>query len=232
MLKKSKQTLWSIKNIRMRKIVLVLALMSTIPVFGQNHFIGLKGGINWSNINISSKLKGQNRTGFTNGLTYEYQPKKKFHIELDLIYAQKGFKMSNTRTDENGNDLGEYLNEFNYDYLSFPIKGGLSIGNNNVVFLNLGVVPSLLINAKQISPSLDYTQTKAYTYTRDMTDFSSKFDFGGLIEIEGRYKFKERFLLFTSFSYQHSFTTINKDSKDKHYSMTLLIGLKYALKKE
>ena len=219
----------------MRKIITLLIVLFTVPVFGQNHFIGLKGGINRTNV-ISDNFLGDNdyRNGFIGGLTYEYEFKNKFHIGLDLVYAQKGFKNDIIFTDEIGNPIGEKAtSDFNYDYLSLPIKGGFSIGNSFAGFLNIGVVPSLLINAETKIPTFENIDGEIF----DVTDKVTEFDFGGLIEIGGSYKFKERFLLFTSFAYQQSFMTItNKNyfsnGKAKHYGMTLSIGLKYALKIE
>ena len=218
----------------MRKIITVLILILTIPVFGQNHFIGLKGGINWTNVISDNFLSDNNyRNGFTSGLTYEYQFKQRFHFGFDLVYSKKGFKNDIVFTDETGNPIGEKAtSDFNYDYLSLPIKGGFSIGNNFAGFLNIGVIPSLLINAETIIPTFDNIDGETF----DVTDLVTKFDLGGLIEIGGSYKLKERFLLFTSFIYQQSFTTItNSDyfsnGKAKHYGMTLSIGIKYALKK-
>ena len=216
----------------MRKIITLLIVLFTVPVFGQNHFIGLKGGINWTNV-ISDNFLSDNdyRNGFIGGLTYEYEFKKKFHLGLDLVYAQKGFKNDVIFTDETGNPIGEKAtSNFNYDYLSLPIKGGFSLGNNFAGFLNLGIVPSLLINAETIIPTFENIDGETFDVTKNVT----KFDFGGLIEIGGSYEFKERFLLFTSFAYQQSFTTITNEDyfpngKAKHYGMTLLLGLKYAL---
>ena len=70
-----------------------------------------------------------------------------------------------------------------------------------------------------------------------MTDRVTKFDFGGLIEIGGNFKFNDRLFLLTSLTYQHSFTTLTNpdyfaDDKITLYGVTLSIGLKYALAKE
>ena len=165
-------------------------------------------------------------------MTYEYQLKKHFTIGVDLLYSQKGFTNDIIFTDENGNPIGEKgRSDFNYDYLSFPLKGGFIIGNRISGFVNLGIVPSFLIDAKTIVPTFDGNETF------DVTDIVTKFDFGGLIEIGGNCKFNHRLFLFTSFTYQHSFTTLTNsdyfaDDKIKLYGMTLSIGLKYALKKE
>lgn len=219
----------------MKKLATVLIILFTIPVFGQNHLIGMKGGISWTNV-ISDNYFSDNdyRNGFAGGLTYEYEFNKKYHIGADLLYAQKGFANDILFVDENGNPLGEKsTSDFNYNYLSLPIKGGFSIGNNLVGFLNIGVVPSLLIKAETITPTFENIDGETF----DVTDKVTEFDFGAMAEIGASYKLKEQFLLFTSFAYQHSFTSIANenyfaDGKVNHHGMTWSIGLKYALKKE
>lgn len=207
-----------------------LILISTIPVLGQNHIIGVKGGINLTNIYSNKNISNSHyRTGFNGGLTYEYILNNRFGLGVDLLYSQKGF----TNNVFPAGIKATYI--FNYDYLSFPIKGGFFIGDNISGFVNLGLVPSILIDAKEINPAVEgFVDEKT---TIDVTDKVTKFDFGGLIEIGGSYKFGNHFFIFTLFAYQQSFTTItNADYlsqfKIKHYSMTVSIGLKYILKKE
>ena len=103
----------------------------------------MQGGINWTNV-ISDNFLSDNdyRNGFIGGLTYEYEFKRNFHIGLDLVYTQKGFKHDIIFTDETGNQIGDKTtSDFNYDYLSLPIKGGFSLGNNFAGFLNLRPSP-------------------------------------------------------------------------------------------
>ena len=220
----------------MRKILTALILISTVPVFGQNHLVGLKGGINWTNVNSSNFISNNDyRAGFNGGLTYEYRLNSHFNLEIDFFYFQKGFTNDIIFTDEFGNPTGEKATTvFNYDYLSVPIKGGFLIGNKISGFANIGIVSSILINAETVEPKIEGVVDEK---TTNVTDLVTKFDFGGLIEIGGQYKFGERFLIFTSFIYQYSFTTISNDnyfknSKIRHYGMSLSAGLKYVLKKE
>jgi hypothetical protein len=220
----------------MKKIFIALFLISSIPLFGQNHVIGLKGGINLTNVNSSIfKDNNDNRTGFNCGLTYEYRLKNNIYIGIDLLYFQKGFTDDMIFTDDTGNPTGEKATFiYNYDYLSVPIKGGFLIGDKISGFVNLGVVPSILINAKTVEPAIEGITNEN---TIDLTDQVTKFDFGGLIEIGGSYQFKERFEIFSSFAYLQSFTTITNSDyfsghKIKHYGMTMSIGLKYILNKE
>ncbi len=191
----------------MKSTIIILLLISPISVYGQNHFIGLKGGINWTNINSTDFLSNNdNRTGFNGGVTYELRLKKNFNFGVDLLYTQKGFTNDIIFTNETGNPTGEKATiVFNYDYLTIPVKGGFLIGKRISGFVNLGIVPSLLIDAKTITPAFDNIIEEE---TFDVTNRVTKFDFGGMIEIGGNYKFKKRFLLYTSYAYQHSFTTI------------------------
>lgn len=223
----------------MKIIVLIILTFLTIKVAGQNHLIGLKGGANSTNI-TSSNFSSQNdsRTGLTAGLTYEFLIKKHFSIGADLIYNQRGFSNDIVFTDNLGNPTGEiFIMTFNYDYVSLPIKTGLNIGTKFYGFTNIGVIPSLLVDAKTTIPVFDTVGKLSGKETFDVTNRASKFDFAGLVEIGGGYKFSGRYWLFTSFSYQYSFTTISNsdylaNSKLQHNGMNLTIGMICALTKQ
>ena len=223
----------------MKHKLLIILTITTLKVVGQNQFVGVKGGVNMTNITSSNFLsKTESRIGLTAGLTYEYLFKKDFSIGADLIYNQRGFINEIGFIDELGNQTGEkYSTKMNYDYVSLPIKTGFNFGTKLFGFTNIGVIPSLLVNAKTITPTFDTYGRYTGIETFDVTNRVSKFDFAGQIEVGGGYKFNGRYCLFTSFSYQHSFTTIiNADyfagSKIRNNGMALIIGLKCALTKE
>ena len=220
----------------MRKIITVLTIVISIPTFGQDHFIGLRGGINWTNVNSSNFISNNdNRTGFNSGLTYQYYLSKRFNLGIDLLYFQRGFTSEIVFRDEFGNPTGESAtSRFNYDYLSVPLKGGIVIGDKFSGFANLGIVPSLLLDATTTTPEIEGIIGET---TNNVTDIVTKFDIGGLVEIGANYKVAPDFLLSATFGYQHSFTSITNDNyfsnaTVRHYGMVLSIGLKYALKKE
>ncbi len=223
----------------MKKIITVLTIVISIisiPACGQNHFIGLKGGINRTNVNSTNFINGsENRTGLNSGLTYEYYLNNRFNLGIDLLYFQKGFTVNDIYTDEFGNPTGESApSEFNYDYLILPLKGGVVIGDKFSGFANLGIIPSFLVNAKTISPAIEGFLEET---TINVTDRVTKFDLGGLVEIGASYKFKPDLLISATFGYQHSFTSITNNnyfsnSEVRNYGMILSFGLKYALKKE
>jgi len=218
---------------------LIILTITTFKVAGQNHLVGVKGGINRTNI-TSRNFTDQNDyiTTLFAGLTYEYLFKKHLLVGADLIYFQRGFTSDIVFTDDLGNPTDEkYTIKFNYDYVSLPIKTGFNIGNEFYGFTNIGVIPSLLVDAKTISPTFNTDGMVTGNELFDATSRVTKFDFAGLAEIGGGYKFKNSYWLFTSFAYQHSFTTITNseyftNSKIRHNGMTITIGLKCALSKE
>ncbi len=223
----------------MKNLLFIILTIATLKVAGQNHFIGVKVGTSSTNITSSNFLSQSNsRTGLTAGLTYEFLFKKHFSIGADLIYNQRGFTNDLVFTDNLGNPTGEkYTTTFNYDYVSLPIKTGFNIGTKLYGFTNIGVIPSLLVDAKTTTPTFDTDAKVTGNEPFDVTNRVSKFDFAGLVEIGGGYKLNGRYWLFSSFSYQYSFTTItNSDyfanSKIRHNGMNLTIGLKCTLTKE
>jgi len=223
----------------MKIIFLFILTIATLKVTGQNHLIGVKGSANSTNV-VSSNFLSQTdpRTGLSAGLTYEFLIKKQFSIGVDLIYNQRGFTDDIVFTDNLGNPTSvKYTSKFNYDYVSLPLKSGFNIGNKLYGFTNIGLIPSLLIDAKMTIPSIDLDLNLTGEKILDVTNLVSKFDLAGLVEIGGGFKINGHYWLFASFSYQHSFTTItNSDyfanSKIRHNGMALTMGLKCALTKE
>lgn len=214
----------------------MLTIVISIPALGQNHFIGLKSGINWTNVNSTNFINNnENRAGFNGGLTYEYLLNKKFSVGIDFLYYQKGFTNDIVFTDELGNPTGEGANsEFNYNYLSLPLKGGFVIREKISGFANLGIIPSVLIDSETIMTAIDGFAEET---TNNVTDKVTKFDLGGLVEIGANYKLLTDFLISASIGYQHSFTSITNDNyfsnaEARHYGAVLSIGLKYSLKKD
>jgi hypothetical protein len=155
----------------------------------------------------------------------------------DLIYNQRGFKDDIIFYDIEGNTTGEkYTLKYDYNYLSVPLKLGLTFGEKLCGFTNFGVIPSLLVKANTISPTFDSNAQRIGDETIDVTDRASKFDFAGLIEIGAAYRINERYVFAASFSYQRSLTTLTNadyfaNSTIKMHGMALNLGVKYALAK-
>jgi hypothetical protein len=209
-----------------------------LQVTGQNHFIGIKGGENRTNNAMDSyKSEFESRSGLAVGLTYEYFIDKHFSLGADLIYDQRGFNFRDTILNYSGNpNLNDQINKVDYqfNYISVPIKTGFNVGNNLYGFVSLGLCPSLLIDATTKSHTFNLDGTFTGLEKGDVFEQMSKFDFTGIFEIGGGYKFKQRYWLFTSFSYQYGiFTyyspTYSTNGENRHTGTTLSLGLKYGL---
>lgn len=224
----------------MKKITVLILIILSLKVAGQNNNVGIVGGINLTNVTvkpIAYPLPTGNRIGFTGGLTYEHLFKNNFSIGADVIYIQRGFTNKIFLTDASGNVLGDATIKFGYDYISIPIKAGFTFGKKVFGFVKAGVLPSYLVSAKTIAPTFDASGKVNGTENVDETKIVTKFDIAGIAEIGGGIKVKEKAWLFLSFAGQYSFTTItNKQyfgtgTIIKHYGMSLSIGLKYNITK-
>src|SRR5690554_2780435 len=118
----------------------ILLLSLSLSVTGQNHFVGLKGGVNLNNRYTSiPNDKTDYSTGFIGGLSYEYKLKKDYTLGIDFLYAQKGYSNKIIFTDNNGNPTGESVAViFDFDYFSFPMKTGFTFGEKLIGFGNIG----------------------------------------------------------------------------------------------
>ena len=210
----------------MKGTILLFFFIVSLSAVGQSHFIGLKGGVNLTNINSDAMRHADFRTGFSGGLSYEYFFREKFSMSADIIYNQFGFSSTIQFVGANGDPLSDKLrSHFKYNYLSIPIKTGFTIGTTGFGFTNIGIIPSILLNEKITNLATSGNGTE--------TGKAKKFDLAGYVDIGGGYKF-ERYWLFASIAYQHSFTTITDSDyysgvKMKHYGVMLSAGIKYQL---
>jgi len=221
----------------MKNLLFIILTLATFNVVGQNHLVGFKGGVSLTNISASN-FQGEydDRTGIMGGLSYEYLLNDHFSMGTDVIYNQRGFRSDFIFMDELGNQTGEKaIFKFNYDYLSLPLKAGYRTDDKLYTFANIGLVPSILTNAKTVMPLFDENMNADGNETIDITDKVAKFDLAALAEIGVGYSFRDRCWLYSSCGYLHSFTTITNDhyfadSKISHNGLAFSIGIKYALK--
>lgn len=200
-------------------------------VFSQDKLIGFKCGLSLNNVNSKNFLSDtNNRYGFVGGLTYDYPLKNDFYASVELLFAQKGFKDDFMFTNESGEPLKEGTTNFDYSYLSIPLKYGYSFGRKLRFNINVGLLPSILILAKIKTFSLE--EMKMVTFRN--TDLPDRIDLAGLAEIGCNYALNEQFLLCPSITYTHSVTNFtNKNymagSTVRHWGLAISVGLKYTL---
>jgi len=214
----------------MKFILLTTQLFYSIPTFAQNHLIGIKGGVSWSNTyNNSTSRKGDNRTGYSVGLSYEYNLKNHIVLGTDLIYLQEGYKFHALEADILPNGF-EPESNYNYDFLALPIKVGYTCGNKVSGLINIGLVPSILIYSEHT------IRTPEGLYGEEFNN--NKFVIASLIEVGVNIRMSNRLTFSTLLSYIINISYVNKASYvtfdfDQIYlqNLTLTGGVKYALTK-
>jgi hypothetical protein len=203
----------------MRQFLSFLFILISTFALGQNHFVGLQSGLNFTSVKPNEDLENSSmRTGFIGGVTYDLKFSNRYQIGIGLLYSQKGFNDKPIYVeDENVYVLDEKI-KMNYDYLSFPIKFGYEMGNRIKIIPKIGIIPALLVKANH-------------------KDYVSKFDFGGLFEVGIENDLSDKIVLCSALSYNQSLTNYFNsdyfdrydDSARKHYGFSLSVGFKYRL---
>lgn len=222
----------------LKHTLFIAFLIITLDVAGQKHFVGGQGGVNITNILPYQEIESEYKTGISSGLSYDLLLKKHFSLGTGLLYNQRGFIHDLVYTDENADSLGIVTNVFSYNYISLPIKTGLTLGNKLNAFFNIGVMPSFLVNANQKAPQLNNDGTIRDKITIEENSSIRKFDLAGLAELGVSYKFFNSYCLFTACTYQQSLTAVRNsaffsDRSDlRHRGWMLTLGMRYQLSKE
>jgi hypothetical protein len=207
-------------------LTIILLIAVSIEVQAQNRLLGAKVGPSIMDISPNNFNPNKDpRRGVAVGLSYEVLLKGDFSIGAEAIYNQRGFVDNFMVVDGFGNPVGEiFSTQFNYDYISFPLKVGKYVGKKIFGFGHIGIVPSILIK-DEIIPGLDI----------GIPIDAGNFDLAGLAEIGGGYRM-EKIWLTASVNYLHSITNTaitntaffgNADFK--HRGMIFSLGLKYGL---
>lgn len=219
----------------MRPILIFLFILISSVAWGQKHFIGIQGGLNFTNFTSKESFENTStKTGFIGGITYDFMLIEKYRIEVDILYSQRGVKDKFILTNDNGEYIGEQDNEMNYDYLCIPIKFGCELDNKIRLIPKIGIVPAIAIKAEITSPVFDDNGMITGKETIDHKDNISKFDLGGIVEIGIETDLFENLIFCSNLNYQHSLTTFSNsdyfDGQDmRHYGFLISVGMKYRL---
>ncbi len=215
----------------MKYTLIFIAILITNTVISQNHLLGLQGGFNLTSVSFADFPGKVPRGGMVVGASYEFLTKKQFSLGVDILYAERGYKTGLPFMDEFGEVADKnFKTSFNYDYLSIPVKLGFKFGNNLYGFMNLGGVPSLMIDAKTIMPGFNGGENMEI----DVKERVREIDLAAMIELGGGYKIKGAYWVFTSIAYQYSFTNVtdsNYFTADEmfHFGLTFSLGMKFTL---
>ncbi|NDV58564.1 porin family protein [Bacteroides sp. 519] len=192
-----------------KRYILLLIIMITLPAMSQvgelrnNFAIGFNGGINYSNVSFTPKIKQSGLMGFGGGITARYISEKYFAmicgLQVELNYTQRGWK---ELIEDDSND--EYSRSMNY--LEIPFLAHLAFGKERGArfFINLGPQIAFLLNESEkfSDPFTDTSTTERPIIEQYHKDAEKKFDYGivgglgleirtkaGNFLLEGRYYF-------------------------------------------
>lgn len=176
----------------------------------QSHLVGIRAGINYSDIIIKGLSPySEPMLGLVGGLKYEMILADNNSIGVDILFNQQGLEFIS----------GKYR----YDYISVPIKYGYVIGNRIKFTPKVGIQPSLLLNAMYSGATYDEDGNLIGNGILNIYTDSPKFDLAGIAELELGFGI-ERLEIFTLLSFNYSLPSFSD-----HYGITLSIGLKYII---
>lgn len=192
----------------MRKIIFnALFLMITISASAQiKNFIGVKGGVNFSNFNSSYPSKTQ--VGVIGGLAYTLKLPGLVAIEADILYAQQGAEVySAVYTDTTLSIIQTFDGNVKMNYLQVPLLLKMYIPIPGIFSPSIVIGPafSFLSGAKRTGTrqEIDTTETVLLTdqIDSDITSNYNSMDVSGIIglsfdfELPVRLTFDFRYLV-------------------------------------
>jgi len=222
----------------MRKLSILFFVVFALSAFSQNHYLGVKAGFGLTNVSepniFAEEVKMQ--AAFMGGLSYEYLIKKHLLLGADLMYRQNGYsyKISITNSEGMVEGTGRLHNHTNY--VSLPLKAGYLFGDRFSGFVNVGLVPAIILDAYyKLSDPNHVVNNPEDIRKISYKEYTNNFELSGLLEIGGNYRINNNFLLSTTLITQYGFTevlkttTFNVDMRND--GAYIVFGLKYNLTK-
>lgn len=148
----------------------------TMPVLAQRIALGLRGGLNLSNVEISDlddedSYDTKNRPGVFFGVVGELGFSNHFALQPELQFTQYGFRM------EESFEGGEMKLNLNYNYLQVPVLAKFNFGSENAGF-SVMAGPHFGFGVGDIRSNLEFLDQKEdETMTWEEADMDT-FDMG------------------------------------------------------
>lgn len=142
-------------------LAVVLLLATVTKAQHSTVEFGLKGGLNFANLNYDNSVDANTRTSFHAGLLAHFHLSKNWAVQPELMFSGQGAKYSNDRTDKLG-------------YLNIPVN--LQYMFDNGFRLQTGPQLGFLMNAKSHAGDVEVDMKDALK----TTDFSWSFGVGYL----------------------------------------------------
>jgi opacity protein-like surface antigen len=150
----------------MKKIIIILLLAIPFLSFGQ---IGIKAGLNFSNVTNTSSISHSNRTGYNIGIFLAPKSKSIISSKTELILSKQGYNYSTNSVDGT------------VDLLYIMLPTYMCINITRFFQIHIGAQMAYLINAKADSK----TTSGSTSPISDAMQYYNRFDYGlgGGVEI-------------------------------------------------
>lgn len=218
-----------------RQIIILLTALAlwTTGVGQTNKFdIGIEGGPSWTSLRGNDYLEENNdpTTGYSGGLTFQYNFPKFLSLRTSIAYERKGVIANFQGTDENGNPNSDITIHSNFDYLTMPLLVRFTFGRKLTFFVNGGTFYGFLIKHSTVVDAVNESPKSIW----DNTETMKRFDFGLTGGLGGGLQITNNFLLTLEIRhnlglYNISELPIDNDGTIQTNSTNLLIGFAYRL---
>lgn len=214
------------------KIIVSTAMMLLFSVGliaqSSNWSIGIEAGPAISSLrgnNVSKSIQ-KSRFGSMAGLSLQYQINQRFSIKTGLAHELKGAKFEFMLFDALGQQLGNQIAFYNYQYLTVPLqlKVDLDLGSSLKGFVSAGPYASYLLAATQNFP----------TNPNSIKEFYNDIDAGMVAGLGVSYHISSKFSLSVELRNQLGLVNVSNmpiqnDGVIKHNATQLLLGVQYKL---
>jgi hypothetical protein len=183
--------------------ILFAALLFAGTAYAQRPILGIKGGVNFSNVHNSNNVEYDTKTGFHAGLLAHFHVSPQFAIQPEVLYSAQGAKF----------DAASINTRMNLGYINVPVMFQYMFSNG--FRLEAGPQVGFLVSGK----------TEAGNVEVDIKDDLNTVDFG----VGGGIGYISKSGLGIDARYNFGLTDINKDNSSnvKSQNRGVQVGLFY-----
>ena len=190
-------------------IIIIFTILTITGVKSQEKIeLGVKAGINLTNMTSGFLIDENYKTNFHIGLLAEIPFGGKFSLQPEIVYSTYGTKAKTTALDAGISSA--VSDEYSLEYIQVPLLAKIYLFEN--FSIEIGPSFNFLVNSEE--------KLGSYSYS----DKAKSFEFGGALGIS--YKLKSSF--FGSVRYTNGFTKVLKedifDENAKNYGFLIGIG--------
>lgn len=138
--------------------------------------IGFEGGPSFTTLRGNESLRDfyDSKIEYSGGFIFQYNFPRLVSIRTNITYERKGAVGKIITTDAFGNQIDDTDADFDYDYLTLPVKARLTFGRKWNFFVNAGPYFGFLIKQTTVIEAYDHVPVRKI----DNTDRFKRLDAG------------------------------------------------------